>query len=108
LKEDAVIDYLTKGFFTIKIAKKDNLNDENLSIEKEIYEKINKLDVTGKMSIVGNGEFEYRGEMTWHKLVDKMLKMGFEQEPEFDKLCGSPSYQSESEIVKNDIDTIIE
>lgn len=95
LKEDAVIDYLTKGFFTIKIAKKENLNDENLSIEKEIYEKINKLDVTGKMSIVGNGEFEYRGEMTWHKLVDKMLKMGFEQEPDFDKICGSPSYQSE-------------
>jgi len=63
LKEDAVIDFLTKGFYTIKIAKKENLNDENLSIEKEIYEKINKLDVTGKMSIVGNGEFEYRGEI---------------------------------------------
>lgn len=95
LKEDVVIDYLTKGFYTIKIAKRDNLTDENLSVEKEIYEKINKLDVTGKMSIVGNGEFEYRGEMTWHKLVDKMLKMGFEQEPEYDKLCDSPSYQSE-------------
>jgi hypothetical protein len=95
LKEDVVIDYLTKGFYTIKIAKKDNLTDENMSIEKEIYEKINKLDVTGKMSIVGNGEFEYRGELNWHKLTDKMLKMGFEQEPEFDKMCGSPSYQSE-------------
>lgn len=100
LKEDVVIDYLTKGFYTIKIAKKDNLTDENLSIEKEVYEKINKIDFTGKMSIVGNGEFEYRGEMTWHKLVDKMLKIGFEQEPEYDKLCGSPSYQSEE---SNDI-----
>ena len=95
LKEDAVLDYLTKGFYTIKIAKKDNLTDENISIEKEVYEKINKLDVTGKMSIVGNGEFEYRGELNWHKLTDKMLKMGFEQEPEYDKMCGSPSYQSE-------------
>jgi hypothetical protein len=98
LKEDAVIDYLTKGFYTIKIAKKDNLTDENISIEKEIYEKINRLDVTGKMSIVGNGEFEYRGELNWHKLTDKMLKMGFEQEPEFDKMCGSPSYQSEEVV----------
>jgi len=109
LKEDAVIDYLTKGFYTIKIAKKDNLTDENLSVEKEIYEKINKLDVTGKMSIVGNGEFEYRGEMTWHKLVDKMLKMGFEQEPEYDKLCGSPSYQSEGSNDMSDLkNSIIE
>jgi hypothetical protein len=104
LKEDAVIDYLTKGFYTIKIAKKDNLVDENLSIEKDIYQKVNKIDVTGKITLVGNAEFEYRGEMTWHKLVDKMLKMGFEQEPEYDKLCGSPSYQSEE---SDEIDTII-
>ena len=102
LKEDAVIDYLTKGFYTIKIAKKDNLTDENMSIEKEIYEKIKKLDVTGKISIVGNGEFEYRGELNWHKLTDKMLKMGFEQEPEFDKMCGSPSYQSEEVSLSSD------
>lgn len=95
LKEEAIIEFLTKGFYTIKIAKKDNLIDENLKIEKDIYEKISKIDVTGRLSNVGNGEFEYRGELTWHKLVDKMLKMGFEQEPEFDKLCGSPSYQSE-------------
>ena len=97
LKEDAVIDYLTKGFFTIRIAKKDDLTNDNVSIEKEIYEKINKLDITGKVSLVGNGEFEYRGELTWHKLVDKMIRLGFEQEPEFDKQCGSPSYKSEEE-----------
>jgi hypothetical protein len=45
--------------------------------------------------LVGPTEFEYRGELSWHKLVDKMIRMGFEQEPEFDKMCGSPSYQSE-------------
>jgi hypothetical protein len=95
LKEDAVIDYLTKGFFTIKIAKKDDLTNDSISVEKEIYEKINKIDVTGKTSLVGSTEFEYRGELSWHKLVDKMIRMGFEQEPEFDKMCGSPSYQSE-------------
>ena len=98
LKEDAVIDFLTKGFYTIKIAKQGNLNDENLTLDKETLQKINKIDVTGKISMVGNAEFEYRGEMTWHKLVDKMLKMGFTQEPEFDKMCGSPSYQSEEVV----------
>jgi hypothetical protein len=98
LKEDAVIDFLTKGFYTIKIAKQGNLNDENLALDKETLQKINKIDATGKISMVGNAEFEYRGEMTWHKLVDKMLKMGFTQEPEFDKMCGSPSYQSEGVV----------
>ena len=51
--------------------------------------------MTGKMNPVGNLEFEYRGDLNWHQLVDKFLKLGFEQEPEFDKMCGSPSYQSE-------------
>ena len=107
IKEDVVIDFLTKGFYTIKIAKQGNLNDENLVVDKEILQKINKIDVTGKISMVGNTEFEYRGEMTWHKLVDKMLKMGFEQEPEFDKMCGSPSYQSE-DVPKQHTDSIEE
>jgi hypothetical protein len=69
---------------------------------------IAKLDVNGKVTLVGSSEFEYRGDFTWHKIVDKMIRLGFEQEPEFDKLCGSPSYQSEEkeddmEVMKNSI-----
>ena len=97
LNEEKVIEFLTKGFFTIKIAKKGDLTNENVSVDKEIYEKITKIDATGKVTMVGATEFEYRGELTWHKLVDKMIRMGFEQEPEFDKQCGSPSYQSEDQ-----------
>jgi hypothetical protein len=48
------------------------------------------------MTVV-DGEFEYRGDMTWHQLVGKMLRKGFEQEPEFDKLCQSNSYDSHEE-----------
>lgn len=94
LKEDKVIEFLTKGYYTIKIAKKGDISNDTIQVEKEIYSKINKLDVTGKVTMVSSLEFEYRGELTWHKLVDKMIRLGFEQDPEFDKACGSVSYQS--------------
>jgi hypothetical protein len=97
LKEDAVIEYLTKGFFTIKIAKKGELDNASVVVDKSIYDKISKMDPMGKVSMTGNTEFEYRGDMSWHNLVDKMIRMGFEQEPDFDKQCGSPSYQSEDQ-----------
>ena len=48
--------------------------------------------------MVEKGEFEYRGDMTWHQLVGKMIRNGFEQEPEFDKLCQSNSYDSKEEL----------
>ena len=52
------------------------------------------FDPTGKMTMVEKGEFEYRGDMTWHQLVGKMIRNGFEQDPEFDKFCQSNSYDS--------------
>jgi hypothetical protein len=44
------------------------------------------------------------GEMSWGEMVNKMIKMGFEQSPDFDKLCGSNSYTSteeSKETIKN-------
>jgi hypothetical protein len=35
--------------------------------------------------------------MTWHQLVDKMIRMGFDQNPDFDKECGSNSYETKEE-----------
>jgi len=42
--------------------------------------------------------------MSWSEIVNKMIKMGFEQNPDFDKLCGSNSYTStkeSKETIKN-------
>jgi len=39
----------------------------------------------------------YRGELTWSQVVNKMIKLGFEEDPEFNKMCGSNSYQSNTE-----------
>ena len=97
LKKDVVLDMLTQGYYTIKISGKDNLNDTEYQVNKDTFNELNKLNSFGKLSMVSPNEFEFRGDLNWHQIVDKMIKWGFEQDPEWDKICNSPSYQSEFE-----------
>lgn len=97
LKKEVLFEQLTGGFYKIRIAKKDDITAQKVEVTKDILEKMS-FDPTGKMTMVEKGEFEYRGDMTWHQLVGKMIRNGFEQEPEFDKLCQSNSYDSKEEI----------
>ena len=97
LKKEVLFEQLTGGFYKIRIAKKDDLTAQKVEVTKDILEKMS-FDPTGKMTMVEKGEFEYRGDMTWHQLVGKMIRNGFEQEPEFDKLCQSNSYDSKEEL----------
>jgi hypothetical protein len=103
LKIDVLTEMLTGGYYKIKIAKKDDITNQEFELEKEVYQKIASLDVEGTLSIV-DGEFQYRGKMTWHQIVGKMIRMGFEQEPEFDKLCQSNSYDSHEEDKSTEMD----
>ena len=96
LKKDVLFEQLTGGFYKIRIAKKDDISTEKVEVTKEILEKMS-FDPMGKMSMDTPGEFEYRGDLNWHQLVGKMIRNGFEQEPEFDKLCQSNSYDSKEE-----------
>ena len=97
LKKEVLFEQLTGGFYKIRIAKKDDITAQKVEVTKDILEKMS-FDPTGKMTMVEKGEFEYRGDMTWHQLVGKMIRNGFEQEPEFDKLCQSNSYDSKEEL----------
>jgi len=99
LNTPVVIDMLTKGYYSIKIQKQ-NQSEEDKTIDKEVYQKIMKIDLMGKVDMTSPTEFEYRGDMTWHQLVDKMIRMGFEQNPEFDKVSGSNSYESKEDEQK--------
>jgi hypothetical protein len=96
LKKDVLFEQLTGGFYKIRIAKKDDITAEKVEVTKEILEKMS-FDPMGKMSMEVPGDFEYRGDLNWHQLVGKMIRNGFEQEPEFDKLCQSNSYDSKEE-----------
>lgn len=91
LKKDVLIKHLTESFYKISIAKKDNFEDKEAT--KEIYKLVQSVDLLGKFTVTAEGEFEYRGKLNWHQLTAKMLKKGFEQEPEFDKIAGSNSYE---------------
>jgi hypothetical protein len=101
IKEEVLFDFLTGVFYTIKIARKDDIQNETLVIDKDILDKIKTIDVTGKLAQIGVNEFEYRGKLNWHQLVGKMIRKGFEQNPEFNKLCFSNSYESKEENKKD-------
>jgi len=92
LKKEVLFNYLTGGFYKIKIANKEDFENVETKFDREILSKVISIDPSAKMSLIGNGEFEYRGDLTWHQIVDKMIRKGFEQEPDFDKYCNSNSY----------------
>lgn len=94
LKKDVLFEHLKGGYHIIKIADKNDITESPKDINTEVLMKIKNLDIDGKLSIIGDGEFEYRGDLNWHQLVDRMIKKGFEQDEEFDKLSGSNSYES--------------
>ncbi len=105
LKKEVLVKHLTEGFYTIKIAKKDDFEDK--TVDKDIYQTIVNLDLIGKTSVTNVNEFEYRGSLNWHQLVQKMLRKGFEQEPEFDKVAGSNSYESKEIATEMNVDGFV-
>jgi hypothetical protein len=60
---------------------------ENLS--EEAQKALSKVGI--KLS---DGKLIYMGELNWGDIVNKMDKLGFSQDSEFDKQCGSNSYQT--------------
>lgn len=116
LKKDVLFNMLTEGYHVIKLAKKDSDYSVDLgSISTEgktkeeieelvseaselnrMYASLTKIDRVGKFSQTEEG-VEYRGELNWHQLVSKLIKNGFEQDHEFDKVSGSNSYVNTTE-----------
>jgi hypothetical protein len=110
LKKDVLFKMLTEGHYKIRIAEKSDMAAEKVKITDGILEKIKSLvngdeSLEAKVTMVEPGHFEYRGSLNWHQVVGKMIRKGFEQEPEFDKLCQSNSYDSHER--KDEIENII-
>jgi len=125
LKKDVLFDMLTEGYHVIKIAKKGSdyskeyldkntseLTEEELDqIKKDFIELstvkslIKSIDIDGKFDLNEEGDITYRGTLNWHQLVAKMIKKGFEQDPDFDKAAGSNSYEKE-EVIEETTDEV--
>lgn len=104
LKKDVLFDLLTSGFYTIKVVKKtddysktielDSKTEEELEeIDREkielsnIKQTILNIDLDGKFTLDENDDLEYRGNLNWHQIVNKLIKKGFQQDPNFDDFC---------------------
>lgn len=99
LKKDALYKMLTEGHYKIRIAEKSDITSEKVKVTSEIIEKMKSLvngddSLEAKVTMTESGQFEYRGSLTWHQIVGKMIRKGFEQSPDFDKHCESNSYTS--------------
>ena len=103
LRKEALFNMLTQGYYKICVAKKSDIKNEKVNIiPRDVLEKISSITISdpnknAKITMINNGEFEYRGDFTWHQIIGKMVRKGFEQDPEFDKYCQSNSYESHEE-----------
>lgn len=95
--ENMLTRLLSNAMYVIKLAKKDNFEDKTLS--REAFERLKQIDLNGTYSVNADGNIEYRGKFTWHQVVDKLIKKGFEQDADFEKFAGSNSY----EVAKPDL-----
>jgi hypothetical protein len=97
---DNFMKLFTTGEYHIKIAKVKDDSFETVTdfetLSDEIIEKLSKLGIISE-----EDNLTYRGEMVWGEIVNKMIKNGFLQSPEFDKHCGSNSYVSQDLDKKN-------
>jgi hypothetical protein len=96
INAEAFMKLFTSGEYHIKIANKTDdgfsLVEDFKEVPSDILEKLSSLDLS-----IDDKKMIYLGEISWGELVNKMIKMGFEQNPDFDQLCGSNSYTSTDE-----------
>jgi hypothetical protein len=80
IKESKLITLITQPSYKIFLKK----SNEDLKYE-DIYKKIYLVDTDGLFELLKENIIIYKGDLTWHKLVDIMIKKGFEQNSDFDK-----------------------
>ena len=101
INAEAFMKLFTSGEYHISLSSKDEIGfqivDDYQKIPNELMIKLSNLGLA-----IQEDKLVYIGEMIWSDIVNKMIKMGFEQDAEFNKLCGSNSYISNSES-KEDI-----
>lgn len=118
IKVDAFMKLFEVGEYQIRIGKKSESGDieeftDYESLPDEVKSSIKRmgiqLEIVDEESVkesireamVDNTvqtlklpyKLVYRGDMGWGTIVQKMIKLGFSQESEFDKFCGSNSYK---------------
>ena len=87
---DAFMKLFEAGEFNLKLGIKNEIMTEVVdynNLPENIKKSLSEIGFT-----LVDDKLSYLGEMSWHDLVDKLIKVGFSQDPEFDKMAGSNSY----------------
>lgn len=93
INSDAFMKLFEDGEFKIRLAQKNDDGFEELTDIKQLEGLISDL----KLIVREDGIF-YVGDFVWAEIVNKFIKMGFSQDPEWDKICKSNSYNLSEEI----------
>jgi hypothetical protein len=100
---DAFMKLFTDGEYHLRLSKISDDSYEVVSdfskLPDDILENLSKIDIT-----IDKDKMVYMGDLSWGEIVNKMIKIGFQQNPEFDKFCGSNSYSS-TQKTKEEIKT---
>lgn len=96
---EAFMKLFEQGEYKIKLGSK----KDDCIVEVESYNDLPE-DIQKSLSEMGlqliEKELFFVGELTWGEIVNKMVKLGFQQDSDFDKMCGSNSYKiNEKEII---------
>jgi len=78
---------MTEPFFRIKLTEKSKIESPDESDFKDLAKNLSNLFSTDKIVSVSKNEYILYTNFTWHDIVGKMIKSGFEQSPEWDELC---------------------
>ena len=94
INSEAFMKLFSDGEFRIRFAKKTESGFEELVDLKEL-DSVNLPELTFTLR---EDKLFYIGEIVWAELVNKFLKMGFSQDPEWEKMCNSNSYKLSQEL----------
>lgn len=94
INSEAFMKLFEDGEFQIRLSKKGESGFEEMKDFKEIENSISDLKLTIK-----EDKLYYIGEVVWADLVNKFIRLGFMQDPEWNKICNSNSYKITEEII---------
>lgn len=90
---EAFMKLFEQGEYKIKLG----VSQEDNIVEVEDYNKLPESILKSlseiNLQLIDN-ELSFVGELTWGEIVNKMVKLGFGQDSNFDKNCGSNSYKT--------------
>ena len=81
------------GEHRIRLCKREN--DEFVEVQNftDVLDELNDVLKESELKFfIEDEKLLYKGELAWAEIVNQMIKDGFEQDSEWDKICGSNSY----------------